>query len=249
ARGVPIARGHGKNLWDLEPALHEEIASFCRDVKASFWAELTPEFVKGLGNALVIETMAEDRKDYFARPDTGRNLSKVAVATLDKLSKTWAENGPDVQIVISDGLNAKAVMAESPLKPYLAALRKELKEAGYTVAEETIVVKNGRVEAGFAVGEALFKRSASSEFKVVVHIIGETPERGHQGFSVYIAGAEARKWAEKRGDYSVDTIRDVSEAGADPTQAATQTVERVIDITEIKTQEHLLTSRKTPVTG
>ncbi|MDY6837745.1 MAG: ethanolamine ammonia-lyase subunit EutB [Thermodesulfobacteriota bacterium] len=249
ARGVPIARGHGKNLWDLEPALHEEIASFCRDVQASFWAEFTPEFVKALGKAVVIETMAEDRKDYFARPDTGRDLSKAAVATLDRLSKTWAEKGPDVLIVISDGLNAKAVMAETLLKPYLAALRKELKEAGYTVAEETIAVKNGRGEAGNAVGEALFKGRASSEFKVVVHIIGETPERGHQSFSVHIAGAEARKWAEKRGDYSVERIRGVSETGVEPTQAATQTVERVIEITEIKTHHHLLTSRETLVTG
>ena len=249
ARGVPIARGHGKNLWDLEPELHEKTTAFYRDVKASFWAEFTPEFLKTLPNAVVIETMAEDRKDYFTRPDTGRRLSKAAVAALDQLRKTWAGEGPDVQIVISDGLNAKAIMAKGHLKPYLEAVRKELKEAGYTVGDETIVVKNGRVRAGYAVGEALFKESDSPKFKVVLHIIGETPETGHQDFSVHIAGAEEREWAEKRGDYCVETIRGVSETALKPAQAATQTAQLVIEMTQIKTHHHLLTSRKTPVTG
>jgi len=248
-RGVPIARGHGKNLWDLEPELHEKTTTFYRNVKASFWAEFTPEFLKTLPHAVVIETMAEDRQTYFTRPDTGRNLSKAAVATLGQLSGSWAGKGPDVRIVISDGLNAKAIMAKGHLNPYLEAVRKELKEAGYAVGEEPIVIKNGRVGAGYAVGEALFKESDPSKFKVVLHIIGETPETGHQNFSVYIAGAEAREWAEKKGDYCVETIRGVSETGLKPTAAATQTVRLVIEMTQTKTHDHLLTSRKAPVAG
>jgi len=248
ARGVPIARGFGQNFWDLEPALDKRITSFYDDVKASYWAELTPEFLKTVPNAVVIATISEDREDFFVRPATSRKLSKSAVATLARLRKNWADKGPDVQIVISDGLNANAIMDEGHLKPYLQAVRMELKKARFAVGKENIVIKNGRVQAGYSVGEVIFKESDPARFKVVLHIIGETPEAGHESFSVYITAAQAGAWDEKKRDsYSVETIRGVSETAFKPTDAAIQTVELIIDITQIKTHDHLLTLRDIPV--
>jgi ethanolamine ammonia-lyase large subunit len=246
ARGVPIARGHGENLYDLQPELQKRTTSFYRDVKASFWAEFTPEFVKTLDNALIIETTAQDREDYFTRPDSGRNLSDAAVVALDKMTKTWVSR-PDVQIVISDGLNAKAIMAEGRLRPYLQALKRKLKETGYMVGEETIVVNNGRVKAGYAVGEALFKGSDPSTMKFVLHIIGETPETGQQSFAVHVAGAKAQDWIHKKGEYRVETIRGISGAGQEPMEAATHTVQLIMEITQKMSRDHSFTSGKTPV--
>ncbi|MBN2466581.1 MAG: ethanolamine ammonia-lyase subunit EutB, partial [Deltaproteobacteria bacterium] len=154
-RGVPIAKGVGKNPWDMDPELAQKIKSLYDDARVSLWAEFTPEYVKTIPNAMVIATQSGDREEYIANPSTGEALSKEAVASLEKLRDAWGGKVPDVQIAISDGLNAKAIMDKGHLEPYLNTLRKELEAAGFTVGEKNILVKNGRVRAGYAMGDIL----------------------------------------------------------------------------------------------
>jgi len=116
ARGVPLAVGHGKNPWDMNPELHKQIWALYDDAKVSLWAEFTPEFVSTIPNAVTIATNSKDREDYIAHPSTGEELSPAAVATMEKLRDSWGGRAPDVQIVISDGLNAKAIMDEGHLE-------------------------------------------------------------------------------------------------------------------------------------
>jgi len=101
-----------------------------------------------------------------------------------------------------------------------------------------------------SVGEVIFKESDRAEFRVVLHIIGERAKACHESLSVYIAAAQAGASAErKKGDYSVETIRGISGTALKPTDAAGQTVDLIINITQIKTHDHLLASRDVSVGG
>lgn len=225
ARGVDLAIGHGKNPWDLEPNLAKRLNDLYQDAKISLWAELTPEFVKTIPNAVPITTMSKDREDYVAHPASGEELSPAAVATLEKLRDAWAGKAPDVQIVISDGLNAKAIMDEDHLAPYLAAVNKGLKDAGFTVGEKNIVVTNGRVRAGYAIGSVLFAKADPNKPKAIVHVIGERPGTMHHSYSVYISAPKSQVWAEKKCDHDITkVVCNISNTSLMPEQAAKDTV-------------------------
>ncbi|MDY0104988.1 MAG: ethanolamine ammonia-lyase, partial [Lentimicrobium sp.] len=101
---VPLASGHGTKLWDLNPELDKKIRALYADAKKAIWAELTPEFIKTIPNAVQVATQSKDREIYIVRPDTGEQLNEQAVATLTKLRDSWKGKDPDVQIVICDGL-------------------------------------------------------------------------------------------------------------------------------------------------
>ncbi len=223
ARGVPIARGHGEKPWDLNPELHKQIRTLYKDAKVSLWAEFTPEFVKTIPNAVVISTNSKDREDYIAHPPTGETLSKSAIASLEKLRDSWADKHPDVQIVISDGLNAKAIMDQGHLAPYLQAVRKEFEAAGFIVAKKHIVVNSGRVRAGYAIGDVLF--GTSDVAKAVVHIIGERPGSGHRNYSAYLAAPKSEVWKGKTMDHDqARVISGISDTAYKPVDAAKETV-------------------------
>ncbi len=225
ARGVPLAVGHGKNPWDMNPELSKKIWALYDDAKVSLWAEFTPEFISTIPNAVTITTNSKDREDYVAHPSTGEELSPASIATLEKLRDSWGGKAPDVQIVISDGLNAKAIMDEGHLEPFLKELRRKLKEAGLTVDEKNIVVKEGRVRAGYAIGDVLFAKPDVNKPKAVLHIIGERPGSGHHNYSVYIASPKGDVWAQKQVDHDiVRVVSGISDTALQPTAAANQTV-------------------------
>lgn len=231
AREVPIARGHGVNKWDLNPELKNKIWSLYDDAKLSLWAELTPEFIKSVPNSVLLSTNSKDREDYVAHPPTGEELSEASVATLNKLKASWAGKDPDVTIVISDGLNAKALMDKGHLTPYLTTVRKELKEAGLTVGKENLVVISGRVRAGYAIGNLLYGESKPEKHRVVLHIIGERPGTMHHAFSVYIAAPKASVWAGKKVDHDiVKAVCGISDTSLPPEKAAKETVKLVKEL-------------------
>lgn len=224
-RGVPLAIGHGENVWDMNPTLKAEIEGLYKDAKVSLWAELTPEFIATIPNAVKIATQSKDREDYVAHPPTGEKLSEEAVATLEKLRDSWAGKVPDVQIVISDGLNAKALMDEGHLAPYLDMLKKLLSDAGLTVSEKNIVVISGRVRAGYEIGNVLFAKAAADKPKAVLHIIGERPGTVHHNYSVYMAAPKANVWTDKKVDHDIaKVVCGISNTALQPKEAAEMTV-------------------------
>ncbi|MEZ4483541.1 MAG: ethanolamine ammonia-lyase subunit EutB [Syntrophotaleaceae bacterium] len=227
ARGVPLAIGYGENIWDLEPELNRQMHALYDDAKVSLWAEYTPEFIASIPNAVTIATNSADREDYVAHPSTGEELSTAAVATLEKLRNSWdGQKAPDVQIVISDGLNSKATMDEGHLMPYIETLRAELQKAGMTVSKEHVVVTNGRVRAGYKAGEVLYNKSGEAAPKAIIHIIGERPGSGHHAFSAYITRVAPATW-KKTGAVDHDVtkvISGISNTGLMPDKAARETV-------------------------
>ncbi|MGE4543151.1 MAG: ethanolamine ammonia-lyase subunit EutB [Pedobacter sp.] len=224
ARGVPLAIGFGKNIWDLNPKTNQEMHALYDDAKVSLWAEFTPEFIASIPNAVTLQTKSADREDYVAHPSTGEEFNDASVATLNKLRAAWGGKAPDVQIVLSDGLNAKALMDEDHLMPYMDELKSELAKAGWTVAKENIVVTSGRVRAGYQAGDILFTDPATTP-KAIIHIIGERPGSGHHAYSVYMTRVAPATWAAGTVDHDVTkVISGISNTGLDPRKAARETV-------------------------
>jgi len=222
---VPLAAGYGKNTWDLNPGLDKRIRELYADAKKAIWAEFTPEFIKSVPDSIQLATLSKDRENYIVHPDTGEKLDKQSVATLEKLRDSWQGKAPDVQIVISDGLNANSIMAPEHTLPYITALRKDLQAAGMTVDKKNIIITSGRVRAGYMVGDVLFGNADPDKPRAVIHIIGERPGTGQNAFSVYIAAPEAKVWAEKKCDHNiVKVVSGISKQATKAEDAAKQTV-------------------------
>ncbi len=222
---VPLASGHGKNLWDLNPTLDKKIRELYADAKKAIWSEFTPAFIKKVPDAVQLATLSTDRENYIVHPESGEKLSQQSVATLEKLRESWQGKAPDVQIVISDGLNANSIMTNGQALTYVTELRKNLQDAGLTVDKKNLVVTNGRVRAGYAIGDVLFGKADPNKPRAIVHIIGERPGTGQNAFSVYIAAPKAQVWAEKKCDHNiVKVVCGISNQATKPKDAALQTV-------------------------
>jgi ethanolamine ammonia-lyase large subunit len=102
--------------------------------------------------------------------------------------------------VISDGLNAKAIMDENHLAPYLDELTKLLAEANVPMSQDIVVVTSGRVRARYKIGGLLFEKTDPNSFRGILHINGERPGTMHHSYSVYITIAKGAAWAEKKDD-------------------------------------------------
>ncbi len=228
---VPLASGYGKNIWDLNPTLDKRIRELYDDAKKAIWAEFTPEFIKSVPDSIQLATMSKDRENYIVRPTTGEQLNEQSVATLQKLRDSWQGKVPDVQIVISDGLNANSIMATEHALPYITALRSDLKEAGISCDKNNIIITSGRVRAGYAVGDILFGNADPDKPRALIHIIGERPGTGQNAFSVYIAAPKAKVWAEKKCDHNiVKVVCGISKQATKPEDAAKQTVKLLKEI-------------------
>jgi len=208
ARGVFIAEGTGANPWDLNPTMDQYIRFLYEDGKKSIFAELPPDFANSVANAVTVWTGSIDREDYILHPPTGEKIKDDAVQVLEKLRDQQAGKY-DVQIMISDGLNAYAITDKDHLAPYLSAVRTALEGAGYKVAPEHIVCTSGRVRAGYHAGEILFGSIAdATSRRAIVHIIGERPGSEHHSYSVYMSMPSVATW--KAGTLDHDRTRVVA---------------------------------------
>ncbi|MBU1232582.1 MAG: ethanolamine ammonia-lyase [Proteobacteria bacterium] len=225
ARGVDIAIGHGKKLWDLNPELEAKVISLYDDAKICLWTELSPAFVKTIPNAVPVSTLSKDRDDYISHPASGEKLAPEAIALLENLRDSWGENIPKGQIVISDGLNSNAIMDDGHLAPYLDELRKLLAEAEVPMGEKNIVVTSGRVRVGYRIGEILFENADPKAFRGILHIIGERPGTMHHSYSVYITVTKGKTWAEKKIDHDITKlVCNIADTALDPRKAAHETI-------------------------
>ena len=130
----------------------------------------------------------------------------------------------DVQIVISDGLNALAIMKKGHLAPFLKKLRSGLGNNGYRTAPENLIVNSGRVRAGYRIGETLFDNLKGN--RAILHIIGERPGTGHHTFSIYITSPQGTVWGQQgKVDHNITkVVSGVATTALDPILGADQTV-------------------------
>ena len=123
---------------------------------------------------LRVRTRAVDREDFLAHPPSGERLREQDAREIARL---YPSRGPQVQLVMSDGLNANAL--NEHVRALVPALRRRLAEAGCHAGDTDVVIENGRVRAGYHVGEML-------DATIVVHVIGERPGTGLNTLSTYL---------------------------------------------------------------
>jgi len=218
-RGVPLAEGHGDRRWDLTPAVDRDLRLAFVDARTVLRDGFEETFLATLDPALRLRSRSRDRDDYLEHPVTGETFPEETLAAVRALGAGQPE--ARVLVVVSDGLNAHALMDPGHLAPFLAGLDEELERLGLIAAREFLVVANGRVRAGYRLGEAFFSQAAPAP-RVVVHLIGERPGSLHHTFSAYLTVRPAPLW-QRPGTADHDRTRLVSgiaDTALPPRQAA-----------------------------
>ena len=165
-----------------------------------------------------VRTAAASRDEYLAQPPLGERLREDAVRTI----ATLYPRPPQVQVVVSDGLNADAINEQ--LRALLPALRRLLGDAGCHVGETDVVVQNGRVRAGYEIG-------GLTGAVVVVHIVGERPGTGLNTASAYVTygrdeGGQPR-WTRELDHSATTAICGIHPKGKPP-EAAAEEIARTV---------------------
>jgi ethanolamine ammonia-lyase large subunit len=206
ARGVFLAERYGSAPSEVAPRLEHEIRRICDDAKTAIWCEWDEGFVDRVPGAVRVRTRSRDRHEYILRPATGEVLEDASERVVEQLRVRHAGRH-DLQLVVSDGLNALALMEPGHLLPLLAALRQQCERLGVRAAPEVLVLTGGRVRAGYRIGETLF--GGLEGRRTLLHVIGERPGSGHRTLSVYLTRAGGDAW-QNRGAIDHDATRVVS---------------------------------------
>ena len=154
----------------------ESLLSFREDHAAARDA-VAGEIAPGLLQRLrlpVLQSRARDRDEYILMPHLGRHLSEDSATRLQEICPDRRQ----VQVVISDGLSARAI--DDNVEEFLPALEQGLKLNGLTTGQ-AVFVRFGRVGLINEIGRML-------NTEVVVILIGERPGlRAPGSMSAYLA--------------------------------------------------------------
>lgn len=165
-RGFDLGHGYDENA---------RIAAIYTNARSALYATLDEAVLSGSSPRYVrVRTRSTDRDDYLAHPATGELIDDEDTIRIHAL---YPARRPQVQIVVSDGLNANAV--NENLRSVLPGVRHELVAAGHHISDIDIVIENGRVRAGYHIGSLL-------EAEMIIHLIGERPGTGINTLSAYL---------------------------------------------------------------
>jgi ethanolamine ammonia-lyase large subunit len=198
------------------------LTAIYENARRALYATLDDGVLREVCNKSVrVRTEAADRDDYLAHPSAGERIERTDTVVLREIART--RNARQIQIVVSDGLNANAINEQ--LRFLLPALRRSLRDAGCSVSDTDIVVRNGRVRAGYHVGALL-------EPDVVVHIIGERPGTGLDTASAYLTyGRDDQghpRWDPQLDHSSTTAVCGIHRQGKRPETAATEIARTVV---------------------
>jgi ethanolamine ammonia-lyase large subunit len=182
SRGYDLGYGHGPG-FEAPAAVESRLDAIYRHARRALYSVLDEGVLREVSpHSLRVRTLAQDREQYLSDPSSGERVCDEDAARLKSL---YATRRPQVQLVLSDGLNADAL--NENLRALLPRLRRQVAEAGYHVGEVDVVVANGRVRAGYHVGALL-------DVDVIIHLVGERPGSGLNTLSAYLTyGRDAAK--------------------------------------------------------
>ncbi len=165
-------------------------------------SEVPDDFAQKMG-CISLKSRAKDREEFLLYPDQGRRLDDESRARLER----EGTRGADVQLILSDGLAAWAVVQSGPA--LLAALTAELQGMGYKLGRP-IFVKYARIGVQDEIGTLLGARST-------LIFVGERPGLG-TGDSGSIYTAVGPKLGQDNAEK--DCISNIRALGIPPDEAA-----------------------------
>jgi len=220
-RGFDLGYGCDENYGD-SPEANARITRIYANARRALYSTLDEAVLSDSSPSYIrVHTRSSHRDDYLAHPATGELISGEDTVRIQSLYPARRQ----VQIVISDGLNANAI--NENLRSVLPALRRELLAAGHHVSEIDIVIENGRVRAGYHIGSLL-------EAEMIIHLIGERPGTGLNTLSAYLTyGLDQKgqsRWGSAAGfDHSWTTaVCGIHRRGKTPERAVAEIV-RLVD--------------------
>jgi ethanolamine ammonia-lyase large subunit len=173
SRGFDLGLGHDDGFGD-PPSARARIETIYRQARRALYAAIDRKVLDdACSRPLQVRTASRDRDDYLTHPASGERLRDE---DRERVASLYPSRRPELQIVVSDGLNADAV--NESLRALLPALRRGLASQGH-LGDRDVVVTNGRVRAGYHVGQIL-------ESEAIVHLIGERPGTGLNTLSAYL---------------------------------------------------------------
>jgi len=175
-KGCDLGYGFGQEYSD-PPLVSARLATIYRHARSALYATLDVSVIRDSSpRHSDIGTHSADREEYLAHPASGELISRSDAADLLKLYADFTA-APQILIVISDGLNADAV--NENLRDILPKLKWSLQEAGFSTRAIDVVIRNGRVRAGYHVAQLV-------KPEVLIHLIGERPGSGLNLLSAYM---------------------------------------------------------------
>jgi ethanolamine ammonia-lyase large subunit len=218
-------RERGFDLGGSLEASESRLEAIYQHARHALYATLDENVIRDVcPNHARVRTAATDREDYLAHPPAGEQISRDHIPILRTL---FARRPPQMQLVVSDGLNANA--ANEQLRPLLPVLRRLLADGGFDLATTDVIVQNGRVRAGYHVGEM-------AACDVVVHLLGERPGTGLNTLSAYLTYgrdvAGRLRWTTELDHACTTAVCGIHGRGKPPEAAAREiarTIARIID--------------------
>jgi ethanolamine ammonia-lyase large subunit len=175
-KGCDLGYGFGPDYSD-PPLVSARLGSLYRHARNALYATLDAAVIRDCcPQHIDVATTSAGREDYLAHPASGELISAKGSAAL-KMVCGGHRTAPQVMIAVSDGLNANAV--NENLREVLPKLRWSLKEAGIHVSEADVVIRDGRVRAGYHAAQLIGP-------EVLIHLIGERPGSGLNQLSAYM---------------------------------------------------------------
>ena len=216
-RKVQELRERGFDLGGDEATSEARLQAIYANARQALYSVINESLIRDVcARHAHVRTDAREREDYLSHPPSGERIRRADVPLLTGL---YPARRPQVQIVISDGLNANGVNEQ--LRALLAPVRRLLADAGIAVGATDVVIRNGRVRAGYHVGQLL-------DPEAIVHIIGERPGTGLNTVSAYLTFGRDRsghpRWDPNLDHSCTNAVCGIHRQGKSPEAAATEIV-------------------------
>jgi ethanolamine ammonia-lyase large subunit len=214
---VEHLRARGYDIGGAQDAA-VRVETIYRQARHALYAVLDAHVVQMVSPHHVrARTLSRDRDDYLAHPRSGESIRDADAAQIVAIAASGGSRRPQLQIVISDGLNANAL--NENLRAVLPPLRRELGAAGLHIGAVDVVIQNGRVRAGYHVG-------AIVDADAILHLIGERPGTGLDTLSAYLTygrdSAGRSRWSPDLDHSATTAVCGIHHEGKPPSEAVSE---------------------------